>query len=225
MWFYCWKCKLDRLHEKCLITRTTSGFTKKSGFTKNVWFHEKCLISRKTSDFMIFIVLGGPETGSTLQTVVWKFRCLSKIRGWKSIGYFSEFWWQVIDFTEFHEKCLISRFFSLLFQFDEMSNVTRQTEFTILPITGYHNFDEINFKNSPSFVSTATNWHPWVISRNFCLFHDFPIFWFIFYRQLCLELFIQPTKIGPICHTGTGHTFCQNYKFGVVWFQRWRFCL
>ena len=62
-------------------------------------------------------------------------------------------------------------------------------------------------------------------------FHEIFVFFTIFlifvsiYRQLCLELFIQPTKIGPICHTRTGHTFCQNYKFGLVRFKRWRFCL
>ena len=121
------------------------------------------------------------------------------------------------NFTWFHVFSRYFTNFSLFFQFDEMSDVTWQTEFTILPITGYNNFDEINFKNSPSFVSTATNWHPWVISRNFCLFHDFPNFCVYFTGNYVLNYLYNQPKLAQFVIQGLVTLFARITNLG--WFD------
>ena len=134
-----------------LTSNNVSDFTEKSlnNFTKNVWFH-KFYRFRRSRDWKYSV--------NSYMKVQMPQQDLKPRRHWSHFRIlvtgndFTEFHVFSRDFMSFHE------FFSL-FQFNEMSNVTWQTEFTILPITCYNNFDEINFKNSPSFVSTATNWH------------------------------------------------------------------
>ena len=119
---------------------------------KNIKNKVKQIFHRKYPWNVFF--LGSPKAGSLVQTIVWKSGHISPIWSRKSLGDFSKFGGQVYKPHSKVNKAYIKRF---KFQLKQMPNAIRSPRLALFTVISHHNFNQINIKNCPSIVSSATN--------------------------------------------------------------------